>query len=283
MHKFSSLFIGAFLSSITVLHAEAPLWNSNLYHKHHAPQLATANKLLEDVLIPKDATILDVGCGTGDITAYLASLAPFGTTLGVDASEDMIYFAQNTYFSNPNLFFKQLDARNLSLKGYQFDYVFSLNCLHWIDDIPTVIRGIAHILKPGGYFIATLAHKNHFLYEHVKNIAQLPEWAHYFKDAAQEPWYAHTSESFTVVLIEAGITPLAVTTWYKQNNFKNKQAFKKFIEGWIPAIPHMQQLPAELQDSFMNSLVEQFLNTCTFQEDGSFSFIAPVLLVKAQK
>src|SRR3954449_6679037 len=70
-------------------------WDARTYDCSSAPQQAWAGDVLArlDGLAP-DATVLDVGCGTGRVTEGLFALVPRGRVLAIDASEAMVELAR---------------------------------------------------------------------------------------------------------------------------------------------------------------------------------------------
>ena len=123
-------------------------WDAGLYDDKHSFVWKMAAGLVE-LLDPKPGEgILDVGCGTGHLTAEIAARGAL--LLGIDQSPEMIQQAREKH---PGLRFEVMDAREISLVE-TFDAVFSNATLHWIKEPERVIRGIAKLLKPGGRFVA---------------------------------------------------------------------------------------------------------------------------------
>ena len=134
-------------------------WNAAEYDAKHAFVYEKAKGLVE-LLAPKAGErILDLGCGTGALTAEIARRG--AEVLGVDRSEEMIAQARKKF---PALRFEVLDARELRARSNRvgnvseagFDAVFSNAVLHWIPEADQVIAGVAGALKPGGRFVAEL-------------------------------------------------------------------------------------------------------------------------------
>ena len=92
--------------------------------------------------------ILDVGCGTGHLTAQIAESGALVT--GVDRSAEMVGAARQAY---PNLKFEIADAKNLSFRE-EFDAAFSNATLHWIHEPELVLQGVWKALRAGGRFVA---------------------------------------------------------------------------------------------------------------------------------
>jgi trans-aconitate methyltransferase len=123
-------------------------WDAGLYDEKHSFVWKMAAGLVE-LLEPKPGEhILDIGCGTGHLTAQIA--ASGAITRGVDQSAEMVRQAREKF---PDLRFDVMDAREMTLDE-SFDAVFSNATLHWIREPERVILGISRILRPGGRFVA---------------------------------------------------------------------------------------------------------------------------------
>ena len=128
-------------------------WDAEQYDAKHAFVYEKAKGLV-DLLAPrKGERILDLGCGTGTLTAEIAGRG--GDVFGVDRSEQMIAQAQSKY---PALRFEVMDATKLAFDS-EFDAVFSNAVLHWIPEAEKVASGIARALKPRGRFVAEFGGK----------------------------------------------------------------------------------------------------------------------------
>lgn len=115
-------------------------------------------KLL-DSQIPHHATVVDVGCGTGQLACFLA-LRP-RTVLGVDFSENSLARAQQLKerLGLDNVRFAPADVLDLPLPDASYDYVFCNGVLH---HTPDPKRGFAHLVrvaKPGGYVTVGLSNR----------------------------------------------------------------------------------------------------------------------------
>src|SRR2546429_373175 len=87
-------------------------WNAAEYDAKHAFVYEKAKGLV-DLLAPKAGErILDLGCGTGALTAEIAGRG--AEVLGVDRSEEMIAQARKKF---PQLRFEMMDARELRFRA----------------------------------------------------------------------------------------------------------------------------------------------------------------------
>ena len=125
-------------------------WDPRLYAERAAFVTAAGHDLV-DLLDPRPGErVLDVGCGTGELTAALAARGAIVT--GLDASEEMLGTARARH---PALTFVADDAQRLTYDG-AFDAVFSNAALHWMPRADDVVAGVARALGRPGRFVAEL-------------------------------------------------------------------------------------------------------------------------------
>ena len=88
---------------------------------------------------------LDIGCGTGEATLFLAREFPSARVRGIDISEEMVQVAQAKVGLDPEgrIAFKVADASNLPYEENSFDLVAQLN-------MPPFFAEMARVLRPGG-------------------------------------------------------------------------------------------------------------------------------------
>jgi arsenite methyltransferase len=114
-------------------------------------RLFTAFQLRTEWLnIPPGGIALDVGCGTGSVTASLARAAgPDGLALGVDISEPMLARAVRAE-AGPQIGFLRADAQRLPLRDETVDAVICVAVLQLIPDPVAALAEMARVLRPGG-------------------------------------------------------------------------------------------------------------------------------------
>jgi SAM-dependent methyltransferase len=97
---------------------------------------------------PAPERVLDVGCGRGEGTLFLAREFPQARIRGVDISEEMVRLAQGKVGLDPEgrIAFKVGDAADLPYPGDSFDLVAQLN-------MPPFFAELARVLRPGGQVI----------------------------------------------------------------------------------------------------------------------------------
>lgn len=98
------------------------------------------------------ATALELGCGTGEVAAYLAAERGY-FALGVDVDPEQISLAQSRHGTRAGLDFAEADATRLDYPSASFDLVVSQNVFHHIPDWPAVVSEISRVLRPGGHVL----------------------------------------------------------------------------------------------------------------------------------
>ncbi len=104
--------------------------------------------------LPEHARILDLCCGSGDLTAFLIHRGY--TVTGIDGSAEMLRYARE---QAPAAAFLHHDARSFDLPP-EFDACLStfdsLNHMLEIDELEQVFRNVHRALKPNGLFVFDL-------------------------------------------------------------------------------------------------------------------------------
>jgi len=128
-------------------------WDAERYEGKHSYVWQFGSSLVELLRPLEGERILDLGCGTGHLTAEIARSGADVT--GLDNSPDMLGQARQNY---PALKFVLADAASFRLPEV-FDAVFSNAALHWVKNAEAVVKSIAGALRPGGRFVAEFGGK----------------------------------------------------------------------------------------------------------------------------
>ena len=106
-------------------------------------------------LVPPGSRVLDMGCGTGELTAWLHQELQASETVGIDSSPVML--AETAQHTLPGMRYEQADILDAAARYHEaFDLVFSNAALHWLGDHHGLIPRIATLLGPGGQLVVQI-------------------------------------------------------------------------------------------------------------------------------
>lgn len=172
-------------------------WNAKLYDGSHSFVSKFGSSLIELLAPKKGEHILDVGCGTGDLTNKLYE---YGVeVVGLDQSINMVSEACKKY---PHIKFIVEDVLKMQYHN-EFDAVFSNATLHWVKKPYEALSRIFNSLKCGGRFVADFGGKGNVQTITDEIIYQLKDAGIEYRDS-QFPWYFPSIGEFTSLMEKVG-------------------------------------------------------------------------------
>jgi len=129
-------------------------WNTDLYNQQHHFVYKYGESVIEWLNPQEGERILDVGCGTGQLTNKIHESGALVT--GIDASTEMIRKAKEN-FGYIEFFVK--DASDFYFDS-TFDAVFSNATLHWINKQTETLQCIYNVLRTDGRFVFEMGGKH---------------------------------------------------------------------------------------------------------------------------
>jgi SAM-dependent methyltransferase len=112
-----------------------------------------ARAFVPALAVPPGRSWLDVGCGTGALTATVLAVADPARVVGVDPSEGFLAAAR-TRVADPRVSFRASDAQSLPLAGDSFDAVVSALALNFVPDPGRAAAEFARVARPGAVVAA---------------------------------------------------------------------------------------------------------------------------------
>jgi len=157
-------------------------------------------------------SILDIGCGTGIQTVYLAKQLRHGTVLGIDLSPAMVAQARELARKEAvnNLTIQELDAGKIEFSD-RFDLVISNFALHWIRNAAKLLERVVRSLRSDGTLAVQfpLVNEEHpMVIAMTRAIAAAGLEAHY--NRWEFPWFRITPGDYRQLLASKGFAVSAV-------------------------------------------------------------------------
>jgi trans-aconitate 2-methyltransferase len=124
------------------------VWKPELYARFRAERSRPFYDLLAMVRPARGMRVVDLGCGTGELTGEAHRRLQAASTLGIDSSQAMLEKAAP--LAGDGLSFALGDIGRLEAKEGSYDLVFSNAALHWLPDHPSLLGRLKALLAPGG-------------------------------------------------------------------------------------------------------------------------------------
>lgn len=122
---------------------DRPGLQATTYRPIHDAVLARLDGLTPD-------RILDLGCGTGQLTERLRTRFPSAELIGVDLSDGMLEKAADRTHATG---FVRANAQCLPLAPGSLDVVTCTESFHWYEDQEAAVAELARLLRPGGRLV----------------------------------------------------------------------------------------------------------------------------------
>jgi trans-aconitate 2-methyltransferase len=148
-------------------------WSPEQYHKFQGERAAPFEDLIALGSFRPRMKVVDLGCGTGELTARVAELSPGSDVTGIDSSRSMLDKARP--LERPGLRFEQGKVEDW--EGRDLDLVFSHATLQWVDDHEGLFAKLARALAPGGQLLVQMpSNHGHVSHLAVRELASRSPW-----------------------------------------------------------------------------------------------------------
>ena len=216
-----------------------------------------------------EARIIDLGCGTGALTAKLADAYPGARVLGIDTSTEML--AQAKHRERSRLRFikaaieaiDQIEIRAVGL-GFRdeprdkttWDLIFSHAALHWIPDHHRLIPRLMACLHRGGRLVVQLpSNQDHPSQRAVRDVADEPPFREALGTPVNERPTLPVAEYASLLYAAHGRKLVAFDKVYP-HELPDSDAVVEWMRG-TTIVPYLEKLPRRLHAEFLTRLRER--------------------------
>jgi trans-aconitate 2-methyltransferase len=240
-------------------------WNPDVYNQFKEERHAPFFDLMKLVEVKPYLKVIDLGCGTGELTALLANHLPHSSVLGIDSSKEMLSKAEK--YRNEHLNFECVSIETILRSGKKFDVIFSNAALQWVDNHEEIFPQLFSIVNEGGQ-LAIQMPSNH---DHITQLTvQLL--------ASREPYRSElnqwvrkspvlTIEQYAELLHHHGARSIIAFEKVYPHILENAEAMVYWTRGTL-LVPYMEKLNPDLQQQFLSEytgiLKKEFPETPVF-------------------
>ena len=241
-------------------------------------QLIYGRKLIDQLDLTSAKHILDVGCGTGHLAAYVAeSKARKGKVSALDPDTERIKLANNQYSNISNLsFYEGAVPQFLADKQDQYDIIYSNAVLQWIlvaDRLPT-FQAMFKALKPGGI----MAHQIIYQKQSEKAVAKILKRITSLLEEHEMKRLLEADRPFNMpelneYIEKSGFELVCVEELIEKGRFPGVREYLGWLEGTFPGLVVVKDKYYKNQDN-----IDLYIN-----EDGSVVEEVPIVKVILRK
>jgi trans-aconitate 2-methyltransferase len=226
------------------------LWNPAHYERGFSFVWQYGEELI-GLLAPKAGErILDLGCGTGQLTAEIAKSG--ASVIGIDRSAEMIAHARDHY---PEQRFEIADAAQFS-SAEPFDAVFSNASLHWMKNAAEVVSAIARALRSGGRLVAEFGGKGNVESLVRECAAAWTETVGGAPGPELNPWYFPNVSEYAGLLEKRGLEVQYAALFDRPTPLEGgAEGLRGFLNMFLPG--PLEAISTESRNAFLNRLEER--------------------------
>ena len=236
-------------------------WNPEQYAQFRDERSRPFFDLMALVKPQPRMRVVDLGCGTGDLTQLLHQHLQASETVGMDASEAML--AEVKKLEGDGLRFEKRDIKVFAAEG-RYDLVFSNAALHWVLNHEELLQRLTAALDTGGQ-LAMQVPANHDYPTHT--VAEEIASEQPFKEALND--YIHPKsvlkpEEYAVLLNQFGYREQQVRLQVYGHLLDSREDVVEWVKGSL-LTDYQRRMPADLFEKFLeryrNRLMSQLEDT----------------------
>lgn len=228
-------------------------WNPALYNKFKKERFAPFVDLQKLIAVKPGLKVIDLGCGTGELSSMLADSLPGCQLLGIDSSEEML--SESRAFEREHLTFRKQKIEDAIRDEANWDLVFSFSALQWVDHHRALIPKLIRMLSKGGQLVIQMpSNHEHFTHVTIRELANT-----YPYNIALDGWVRDTPvlsiEEYTKMLFDGGGQDINVYEKIYPHVLEDALALADWTSG-TALVPYLERLPKEMHDPFIEKYKE---------------------------
>ncbi len=229
-------------------------WDIELYNEKHSFVYQYGKDLIKLLKPGEDELILDLGCGTGQLTNEISESG--ATVIGMDSSENMINAAKEKY-SNIDFYVKE--AANFQFEE-PFDAIFSNAALHWVLESEKAVISMFDNLKNRGRLVLEFGGKGNVKII-IDAVDKILKESGYPEKAEIKNWYFPTISEYTTLLESNGFEVELAQLYERPTELTDSE---NGIKEWLLMFGTVvfKDLNVEVRDQIIDKIQEEVKGRC---------------------
>ena len=248
-------------------------WNPAQYLQFESERMRPALDLLARVPLANARSIIDLGCGSGNVTRLLGERWPDARIIGVDSSPSMLQQARAATNGDPRFTFIAADLARWQPEA-SVDLVYSNAALHWLPDHADLFVRVAAMVAPGGALAVQMPDNfrapSHTL---IADLARSERWREQLAAIVREPPVATAAAYLDWLAPVMSVVDIWVTEYLQVLAPRNdgEHPVAAWTKGtWL--VPFLEKLDQQQRAEFLRDYMQQLARHYPARPDGRTLF-----------
>lgn len=232
-------------------------WNPEVYDQFKEERSAPFFDLLKLVESRTGISVIDLGCGTGELTSKLLDYLEDSKVLGIDSSEEMLEKAAQ--FKTSRLNFEKRSIEEQLHLGDTYDLIISNAAIQWCSNHKELFPRIISKIKEGGQLAVQIPSNHEYVvHQLLRQIAGTEPYRSAYNGWERE-YTVLTIEEYARILFHNKGREITVYEKVFPHVLEDAEAVFTWASG-TAMLPYIERLPDEMKEQFKNDYKQQLQN-----------------------
>lgn len=229
-------------------------WNPDVYNRYKKERYAPFYDLLQLITAKPNLKVIDLGCGTGEMTRLLADALPDAEVMGIDSSKEML--SKSVEFEREGVCFELKGVNKQLQEDEHWDLIFSNAALQWVDNHEELLpQIISKLNKNGQIAIQVPSNNSHYTHQTLDHLAGEEPYLSALNGFKRLDPVLPISRYAEIIYQHSG-TAINVFEKIYPHVLKDAHALFEWVSG-TSMLQYIEKLPANLQTSFKQTYLQR--------------------------
>jgi trans-aconitate 2-methyltransferase len=225
-------------------------WDAEQYQRFSDERSRPFFDLVNRIRADQPETVVDLGCGPGNLTATLATRWPSAHIVGLDNDDNMLATAQA--HSNRQVTFAKEDVSNWK-PTEPVDVIISNATLQWLPAHLRLLKGYVDALNPSGWLAFQVpGNFDDPHHQAIREVMAQPRWLENFRQVPERQASSYPATTYLSMLSDLGCSVDAWETSYV-HVLNGNDPVLEWVKG-TALRPFLAMLTPEQQPGFLSDL-----------------------------